>query len=423
MPDLSGKKTWTINGQIVNTIDNLSKMMYILSMLKRTLARKLISSARKFPIVSVIGPRQSGKTTLVKMAFPKKPYASLEEPDLREYAINDPRGFLSGYPNGAILDEVQRVPQLFSYIQTITDNSNKSGLFILTGSQHFLLQENISQTLAGRTAILKLLPFSLAELEHTPFSFNTYEDYLFTGFYPRIYDKKMEPRNWYLHYIQTYVERDLRLIRNINDLGTFQTFVKMCAARTGQLLNLSSIANDCGITHNTAKSWISILEASFIIFLLRPHHKNFNKRLVKMPKLYFYDPGLASSLLGIENKKQLASHYLKGNLFETFIVSELIKHRYNQGLDSIYYFWQDKTGREIDCLIEKTNKLIPVEIKSGKTSSKEYFKNLNYWNKLSGIHPNNSYVIYGGDKPQKRSTGNLLSWKNIKPLLTRISAS
>ncbi len=392
-------------------------------MIKRTLIKKLVSSARKFPIVSVIGPRQSGKTTLVKMAFPNKPYVSLEEPDLREYATNDPRGFLSDYSNGAILDEIQRVPQLFSYIQTIADNSNKSGLFILTGSQHFLLQESISQTLAGRTAILKLLPFSLGELEHIPFSFDSYEGYLFTGFYPRIYDKRMNPRDWYLNYIQTYIERDLRLIKNINDLGTFQVFVKMCAARTGHLLNLSSLANDCGITHNTAKSWISILEASFIIFLLRPHHKNFNKRLVKMPKLYFYDPGLVSSLLGIENKQQLTNHYLKGNLFETFIVSELIKYRYNRGLESIYYFWRDKTGHEIDCLIEKANELIPVEIKSGKTPSREYFKNLNYWNKLSGTNPNNSYVIYGGEKPQKRSTGNLLSWKNIKQLIKHISIS
>lgn len=390
--------------------------VYYYCMITRILTKKLLLSARTFPIVSVIGPRQSGKTTIVKTAFPNKEYISLEEPDIREYALTDPRGFLSDYPKGAILDEIQRAPQLFSYLQTIVDNKNKPGLFILTGSQNFLMQENISQTLAGRTSILKLLPLALSELKETPFLCDNYEEYLFKGFYPRLYGKKINPRDWYLNYIQTYVERDLRLIKNVTDLSAFQTFVKMCAARTGQLLNLSSLANDCGITHNTAKSWLSILESSFIIFLLRPHHKNFNKRLVKMPKIYFFDPGLACSLLGIENQKQLASHYLKGMLFETLLLSELMKHRYNNGLKSIYYFWRDKTGYEIDCIIESADKLIPVEIKSGKTASEEYFKNLNYWNKLAGKNPADSYMIYGGDKPQKRSTGNLLSWKNLKPL-------
>ncbi|MBI5124495.1 MAG: ATP-binding protein [Candidatus Omnitrophica bacterium] len=382
-------------------------------MIKRELLIKLNTSAKKFPIVSVIGPRQSGKTTLVKMAFPYKPYVSLEDTDIREYATSDPRGFLSDYPKGAILDEVQRVPKLFSYLQTAVDKADRPGLFILTGSQHFLLHENISQTLAGRSAIFTLLPFSLAELKDTPFRYNDYEDYIFRGFYPRIYDKRLNPSEWYLNYIQTYVERDLRLIKNIDDLGTFQTFLKMCAARIGQLLNLSSLANDCGITHNTAKSWISILELSFIVFLLRPHYKNFNKRLVKMPKLYFYDPGLASSLLGIENKRQVANHYLKGGLFETFVISELLKHRYNEGLEMNHYFWRDKVGHEIDCIIEKGSRLIPIEIKSGKTPSAEYLKDLNYWNKLAKNRPKNSYVIYGGDITQRRSEGTILSWKNI----------
>ena len=392
-------------------------MVYSYFMFKRALTKKLASSVQKYPIVSVIGPRQSGKTTLVKLTFPNKPYVSLEDPDMREYATTDPRGFLSDYPGGAILDEIQRVPQLFSYLQTIVDSNNKTGMFVLTGSHHFLLQENISQTLAGRTAILKLLPLSLAELQEIPFTYNNYEEYLFKGFYPRIYHKKINPRDWYLNYIQTYVERDLRLIKNINNLSIFQAFLKMCAARTGQLLNLSSLADDCGITHNTAKSWISILEASFIIFLLRPHHKNFNKRLVKMPKLYFYDPGLACSLLGIETKKQLINFYLKGNLFETFIFTELLKHRYNMGLEPIFSFWRNKTGHEIDCIIEKDNKSIPVEIKSGRTPTEEYFKDIKYWNKLSGMKAADSYVIYGGNLSQKRSTGNLLSWKNIKSLL------
>lgn len=385
-------------------------------MIKRALINKLKSSAKKMPIISVVGPRQSGKTTLVKTAFPDKPYVSLEEPDLREYALTDPRGFLSEYPKGAILDEVQRTPKIFSYLQTLIDKNNKPGMFILTGSQHFLLHEGISQTLAGRTVVLKLLPFSLNELSDTAFSYADYEDYIFTGFYPRIYDKKLNPRDWYLDYTQTYVERDLRLIKNISDLGIFQTFLKMCASRTGQLLNLSSLANDCGITHNTAKSWISILESSFIVFLLRPHHKNFNKRLVKMPKLYFYDTGLACSLLGIENRKQVSNHSLKGGLFESFILSELIKGRYNRGLLPHYYFWRDKLGREVDCIIENAGKLTPVEIKSGKTPSIEYFKDISYWNKLSKNKPSNSYIVFGGSNLQKRSLGNIIPWGRLKSI-------
>ena len=386
-------------------------------MIKRELSYKLISVAKAFPIVTIVGPRQSGKTTLVKTAFPEKPYVSMEDLDIREYAINDPRGFLSDYAKGAILDEIQRTPQLFSYLQTNVDIYNKPGKFILTGSQHFLLQQNISQTLAGRVAVLKLLPFSLNELEKTQFRFNNNEEYLFRGFYPRIYDKRISPPDWYPNYIQTYIERDLRLIKNITNLNAFQTFLKMCAARLGGVLNLSSLASDCGITHNTAKSWISVLEASFIVFLLRPHYKNFNKRLIKMPKLYFYDSGLACSLLGIETKKQLLTHSLKGNIFESFILSEILKNKYNKGLDSDIYFWRDKTGHEIDCLIEKTGRLTPIEIKSGKTLTKDQFKNLIYWNKLSKTDPKKTYVVYGGDMTQKRSYGNLTDWKNINSIL------
>lgn len=386
-------------------------------MIKRDLFKKLLSTAKAFPIVAVIGPRQSGKTTLVKMAFPDKPYASMEDLDIREYAINDPRGFLSDYPRGVILDEIQRTPQLFSYLQTDVDTHNKAGRFILTGSQHFLIHENISQTLAGRIAILKLLPFNLNELNKGSFKSNNYEDYLFRGFYPRIYDKKMNPIDWYPNYIQTYIERDLRLIKNIGNLSAFQTFLKMCAARIGQILNLSTLAADCGITHNTAKSWISVLEASFIVFLLRPHHKNFNKRLVKMPKLYFYDPGIACFLLGIKNKKELLTHSLKGGIFESFVLSEILKNRYNQGLDSDIYFWRDKTGHEIDCIIEKAGRLTPIEIKSGKTLTNDQFKNLIYWNRLSKTNPMKSYIIYGGELIQKRSHGNLIGWKNINSLL------
>ena len=382
-------------------------------MIERTMQAKVKYFARKFPVVSVMGPRQSGKTTLVKAAFPRKPYVNLEKPDIGEYALTDPRGFLADYPNGAILDEVQRAPELFSYIQTIVDDNNKSGFFILTGSQHFLLSEKISQSLAGRCAILTLLPFSMSELNSASITFKNYEEYIFRGFYPRIYDKKIKPKDYFSNYIRTYVERDVRLIKNIGDLNTFQTFLKMCAARVGQLLNLSSLANDCGITHNTAKSWISILEQSFIIYLLRPHYKNFHKRLVKMPKIYFYDPGLAAYLLKIEDKKQVSSHYLKGTLFEAFMLSEIIKNKYNQGARHNCYFWRDKTGHEIDCIIGKSNKLIPIEIKSGKTASTGYFKDINYWNRISSTKPTDSYVIYGGNSTQNRSIGTLLSWRDV----------
>ncbi len=387
-------------------------------MIYRTITKKLVSMARYFPAVGVIGPRQSGKTTLVRASFPNKPYVSLEDPANREYAINDPRGFLDEYPNGAIIDEIQRVPSLFSYLQGILDEKNTPGLFILTGSQHFLMMENISQTLAGRISLLKLLPFSLEELYKAGFKHDTYEDYVYAGFYPRIYDMNVPVHAWYANYIQTYVERDIRMIKNVHDINAFQIFLKMCASRIGQLLNLSSLADDCGITHNTAKAWLSVLEASFVVFLRRPHYKNFKKRLVKMPKLYFYDTGIACFLLDIQNRKQLTNHALRGNLFESFVISEFVKYRYNQAQEHNFYFWRDKTGHEIDLIISKDDRLIPVEIKSGKTPTEDYFRNILYWNKISGGEAGNSIVIYGGSQKQERSSGKIIPWK----YLTKISA-
>ncbi len=384
--------------------------MYI----SRHLTQKLKQSTLKYPVVAVIGPRQSGKTTLVKHTFSKMDYVSLEDPDIREFAKNDPRGFLSNYEKGVIIDEAQRVPDLFSYIQGIVDNKKKSGQFILTGSQNFLLHDQISQSLAGRVSILKLLPFSLQELDMKNKNF---EYYLYKGFYPRLYDSKVLPNDWYPNYIQTYIERDIRQIKNITNLNMFQKFIKMCAARTGQLLNLSSLANDCGITHNTAKEWLSVLEASFIIFLLKPHYKNFNKRLIKAPKLYFYDVGLAANLLGIDNLDQIKNHHLKGELFETMIVSELIKKRLNLGQQENCFFWRDKTGHEVDCLLDKAGVLTPIEIKSGKTITSDYFKDLIFWNELAKNNANNSFVVYGGDKNQKRKQSNVISWKNINKIV------
>ncbi len=386
-------------------------------MIPRTLSKKLRMLALKFPVVSIMGPRQSGKTTLVKNVFPRLAYVSLEDIDAREFAAKDPKGFLTTYEKGVIIDEVQRVPDILSYIQTAVDAKKAAGQFILTGSQNILLHERISQTLAGRVAILKLLPLSLEELESTSYSKKNIDDYIFTGFYPRIYDKKITPSDWYGNYIQTYVERDVRLIKNIGDLNTFQKFIKLCAGRIGQLLNLSSLGNECGITHNTAKAWLSILESCYILFLLRPYHKSFNKRLVKMPKLYFYDPGLACSLLGIQARGQLATHYMRGGLFESALISELVKERYNRGEEPNCYFWRDKTGIEVDYLIERAGMLAPVEIKSGKTIAADFFDGLKYWTKVAGKNSKDLYLIYGGSEDQKRSSVNVISWRNISSII------
>lgn len=390
-------------------------------MIKRTAEAKLKSLAEAFPAVGVIGPRQSGKTTLVKKLFPGKPYVLLEDPDTRQSAIRDPRDFLSRFPDGAVIDEAQRAPELFSYLQGILDEKNKPGLFILTGSQNFLLMESITQSLAGRVALLSLLPLSLNELQNYRISFPSFEDYLLHGFYPRIYDQKILPRDLYANYVRTYIERDVRLLKNIHDLTAFHTFLKLCANRTAQLLNLSSLATDCGITHNTARAWLSLLEASFIVFFLRPHHNNFNKRLVKMPKMYFYDTGLAAHLADIKDKQHLQYHPLRGALFESFIISDLLKERLSRGEEADLYFWRDKNGHEIDCLIERSGNPVLIEIKSGKTVTEDFFSNLRYYQKLAGRDSADSYVVYGGDQEQKRSCAQVIPWNKL-PAFTKITA-
>ena len=389
-------------------------------MIKRNAEAKLKSLARSFPAVAVIGPRQSGKTTLVKKLFPKKPYVLLEDTDTRQSAIKDPRGFLSQFPEGAVLDEVQKAPELFSYLQGILDAKNKPGLFILTGSQNFLLMESITQSLAGRIAILSLLPLSFGELSKAGISFVSFEDYLIHGFYPRSYDQNVKPKDLYANYVQTYIERDLRLLKNIHDLTAFHTFLKLCAHRSGQLLNLSSLATDCGITHNTAKAWLSLLETSYVIFFLQPHHKNFKKRLVKMPKIYFYDTGLAAYLADIEDKQHLLHHPLRGPLLETFVISELVKVRFNMGEKPNLYFWRDKNGHEIDCLIDRSGGPLLLEIKSGKTVNEDFFNNLEYYQKISGMDSAHSYIIYGGDQKQIRQSGKVISWSNLDSILDEI---
>lgn len=381
-------------------------------MIKRVIQDKIKQLAEKFPVISVTGPRQSGKTTLIKSMFPDLLYESLEDPDTRLFALSDPRKFL-GNEKKMIIDEIQRAPELFSYIQSNTDKTGLSGQYIISGSQSFLLNQHISQSLAGRVAIFNLMPLSLFELREHGFKITKYEKLIHKGFYPRLYDRNIIPADFYPNYIQTYLERDVRLLQNIHDLNLFIRFLKLCAGRIGQLLNLNSLANDCGVSPNTAKSWISVLEASFVIFLLQPHFKNFNKRLVKMPKLYFIDTGLASSLLDIESENQLSTHYLRGVLFENLIISEFIKTRLNNGLRSNCYFWRDNKGIEIDCIIENGNLITPVEIKSGNTFNQDFFKNLNYWNKLSGNTNKNTYVIYGGDSSRETKDGKLLTWNDL----------
>ena len=384
-------------------------------MFERSLKKKLIATSRQYPVVTVTGPRQSGKTTLVKAAFPHKRYVSLETPDDREYAETDPRGFLKQLSGGAIIDEIQRAPKLLSYIQTLVDEKQKEGLFILTGSQQLLLLDKITQSLAGRTALLTLYPLSLAELQKNNIARKGLHNQLSAGGYPRIYDRKLNPAEWCANYIATYVERDVRSIKNVGDLSTFTRFIKMCAARSGQLLNLSELGNDCGINHNTAKSWLSVLEASFIIFLLQPHFANFNKRLIKSPKLYFPDTGVLCYLLNIRDPAAIMTSPHRGQIFETLVMSELVKYYANSGKRAPLYFWRDKTGHEIDCIVDENNKLIPIEIKSGETITGDYFKNLNFWKSLSNSREK-GFVVYGGDHIQKREQSEIVSWNALEIL-------
>lgn len=367
-------------------------------MIYREAEKELQLLSAQVKAVAVTGPRQSGKTTLVKKVFEEKAYVNLENPDLRQFAREDPRGFLSNYPDGAILDEVQRVPELFSYLQQILDEKEQNGSFILTGSNNFLLNSNISQSLAGRVGYLFLLPLDIGEINPGA---NMSNQLIFKGGYPEIYQKDIDPKKYYDNYIRTYVERDVRLLKNITDLYTFERFLRLCAGRTGQLLNMSSLAADVGVDVKTIGSWLGVLEASFIAFRLYPYHENYNKRIVKMPKLYFYDTGLASALMGIEDVSQLTIHPLRGGLFENLVVVDFLKRLYNNGKQNNLYFWRDNIGNEVDLLIKKGANRYPVEIKSAQTISDEFFKGIRYWNKLTNTE--GGYLVYAGDMLQKRS--------------------
>ena len=386
-------------------------------MIERTLTAKIIALAQKFQVITLTGPRQSGKTTLVRAAFSALPYVSLEEPDLRQIALTDPRGFLSNYPAGAVLDEIQNTPDLFSYIQSLVDE-NRQIQFVLTGSSNFLLMERISQTLAGRTAVLRLLPFSFAELEPVA---EQYESLLFKGQYPRIYDRDIAPTDFYPAYIQTYVERDVRLMKNIGDINAFIQFTRLCAGRIGQRLNHANLASDAGISPNTAKAWISILESSYILYRLQPYHRNFSKRLVKSPKVYFYDTGVACSLLGIRAENQVNLHYMKGALFENLIINEFIKRNFHRGENRLPYFWQDNHGKEIDCILVDGEKVTPIEIKAGKTMSASYFDNLRYWRPLAALPEDQGYVVYGGEQSMQTRAGTFISWRQLECIVEFLS--
>lgn len=377
-------------------------------MIKRIAASKIDQLAATFKSVAITGPRQSGKTTLAKSLFPEKAYLSLENPDVRRFALDDPRGFLSRYQAGAIFDEARRAPELFSYLQEILDDSPEPGRFILTGSNNFLLQQNISQTLAGRVAILNLLPFSTEEL-YNKSDVPDENQIIFQGLYPPIYEPGIPPEDWFPNYLRTYIDRDVRQIKNITDLIVFERFIRLLAGRNGQELNLTSLAVDTGVDTKTVQSWIGILESSFIIYLLRPHFKNFNKTLIKRPKIYFYDTGLVCSLLGISSVEQLPLHPLRGALFESLVVTELVKQRTNAGKPVNLYYWRDKTGHEVDIVIDNGLSLVPVEIKAGKTVNNEFFGNITYWNKLSGA--TSGYIAYAGNQIEERSNGiTVLNW-------------
>jgi len=384
--------------------------------IQRELTPELKSAARQYPVVTITGPRQSGKTTLARKSFPRCRYVNLEEPDTRELAQADPRAFLAGSEKGLILDEIQRVPMLLSYIQSIVDRNKKKGQFILTGSRNFELMESVTQSLAGRTAILNLLPLSISELKKAKQE-NSADQYLLKGFYPRVYAGNLEPYKAYRNYFQTYIERDLRSLMNVKDLSAFQKFVKLCAGRIGQIFNASALSSEVGVSVPTIKSWASILQESYIVFFLQPYFFNISKRLVRSPKIYFYDTGLASYLLGIENTMQMNRDPLRGMLFENMVVVELMKYRLNRGLDPGLYFFRDDKQHEVDVVMTVGTDLLGIEIKSSLTFHQDFLKGLKYIRHVFKNKTLRSAVIYAGTETQRGEEFSLLNYQNASSFL------
>lgn len=365
----------------------------------------------KFPVVSITGPRQSGKTTLLRSAFDDYKYFNLERPDTREMVAADPNGFLKNAGDRVIFDEAQNLPELFSYLQVVADEKKTSGQYILSGSQSFILNEKISQTLAGRVSVNTLLPFDIAEIRS--FSAPEPSQLIRNGFYPRIYDQKIDPDDFYPSYIQTYIERDIRTLRSVENLRNFTRFLGLCAGRTGQILNLTSLAGDAGIAVNTAKAWLSLLESSYVIYLLQPYHNNFNKRIIKSPKLYFYDTGVASSLLRITGPEMLSTHYLYGALFENLVISEIIKWQVHAGKRPSVYYWRESNGSEIDCIIESANGIIAIEIKAGMTFTADFLRNLKLFPSEEKKKRIRKMLIYGGTDESTISGIEIISWNKF----------
>jgi uncharacterized protein len=383
-------------------------------MIPRHIQPLLQRQASQYPVVTVIGPRQSGKTTLTRTSFPDKPYVSLEDPDVRGFAQEDPRGFLAGYSSGAIFDEIQRAPQLPSYLQGMVDRNDKPGQFILTGSQQFELMTQVTQSLAGRTALLRLLPLTLGEVSSAKSTHKSLASTLLHGFYPRIHDKSLDPSQAMADYFSTYVERDLRQLAAVQDLRQFERFVRLCAGRTGQLLNLSSLANDAGISQPTARAWMDLLQRSFIVHLLPPWHTNAGKRLIKAPKLYFHDTALACWLLGLRTPEQVQRDPLWGALFENFVVIEALKDRLNAGESAELYFYRDSEGNEVDLFIPVGRQFHAVEIKAGATVNPDYFKGLNCFDAHFPGVLHGGCVVYGGDHPQNRTHWPVHPWQQLR---------